>query len=233
MKTRTIINILLIFVVQSSAYASEFDYTANNALQQAISRGKQHFFYDSFGSSKKLNDKSFTCSTCHAGDSDSGRWPTLINASAIFPLYNPTINKIVTLETQIQRCIKGGIGGTPPAYGSDELVDMLAYLQFIATGQTIDVGGKLLPMPNNSTANVGEQIYNTTCFGCHGTGVAGAPKIGDHKAWAPRIETSLPTLYAHSINGFKGSSGTMPPKGGNSALSDDDVKSAVDYMIKQ
>jgi cytochrome c5 len=61
----------------------------------------------------------------------------------------------------------------------------------------------------------------------HGTGVAGAPKLGDKAAWAPRIKQGKVTLYNHALHG----KGAMPPKGGNASLADDAVKAAVDYMV--
>jgi cytochrome c5 len=78
----------------------------------------------------------------------------------------------------------------------------------------------------------GEEIYNSSCVACHGVGIAGAPKVGDQEAWAPRIDQGLPTLYEHAINGYQGSTGMMPPKGGAMSLSDDDIKTAVDYMAQ-
>jgi cytochrome c5 len=60
---------------------------------------------------------------------------------------------------------------------------------------------------------------------CHATGAAGAPKLGDKAAWAPRLKTGIDALYASSLKG----KGAMPAKGGAS-LPDADVKAAVDYM---
>jgi cytochrome c5 len=77
-------------------------------------------------------------------------------------------------------------------------------------------------------ADAGEQTYKMTCFACHGTGAAGAPKMGDKAAWAPRIKQGMATLDEHAIKGFK----AMPAKGGRSDLSDADVKAAVAYMVK-
>ncbi len=79
----------------------------------------------------------------------------------------------------------------------------------------------------------GEKTYKTACFACHGTGAAGAPKIGDKAAWAPRIKKGLDTLHKHAIQGFKGSKGFMPAKGGRTDLSDADVMAAVDYMVSK
>ena len=77
----------------------------------------------------------------------------------------------------------------------------------------------------------GENLYKTSCFVCHGAGVAGAPKSGDKGAWAPRIAQGKDTLYKHAIGGYQGKSGMMPAKGGNTSIPDADVKSAVDYMV--
>jgi cytochrome c5 len=84
--------------------------------------------------------------------------------------------------------------------------------------------------PAKASADVGKKVFDTACVACHGTGVAGAPKVGDKAAWAPRLAQGQPTLYEHAIKGFQGKSGMMPPKGG-SAASDDEVKAAVDYMV--
>lgn len=73
----------------------------------------------------------------------------------------------------------------------------------------------------------GKKVYDTVCMACHATGVAGAPKTGDKAAWAPRIKLGLDALHASAIKG----KGAMPPKGGNTALPDADVKAAVDYMV--
>jgi len=77
----------------------------------------------------------------------------------------------------------------------------------------------------------GKKIFENTCTVCHGAGIAGAPKVGDKAAWAPRIAQGINVLYAHAIGGLTGKGGVMPPKGGNLALSDPDVKAAVDFMV--
>ena len=73
----------------------------------------------------------------------------------------------------------------------------------------------------------GKKVYDTACMACHATGAANAPKLGDKAAWAPRIKTGTEALYASVLKG----KGAMPPKGGNAALSDADVKAAVDYLV--
>ncbi|HCU90598.1 MAG TPA: cytochrome c5 family protein [Gammaproteobacteria bacterium] len=77
----------------------------------------------------------------------------------------------------------------------------------------------------------GKEVYDSACFICHATGVAGAPKIGDEANWKPRIEQGIELLYSRAIKGFMGESGLMPPKGGRMDFSDEDVNAAVDYMV--
>ena len=76
----------------------------------------------------------------------------------------------------------------------------------------------------------GKQVFDAVCFACHTPGAAGAPKFGDATAWAPRIAKGVDTLYEHSINGFMGEAGLMPPKGGRPDFTDAEIKAAVDYM---
>jgi cytochrome c5 len=76
----------------------------------------------------------------------------------------------------------------------------------------------------------GKKVFDGTCHVCHATGIAGAPKFGDKAAWAPRIAQGEATLIQHAMNGFQGKAGVMPPKGGNTSLTEADIKAAVEYM---
>ena len=73
----------------------------------------------------------------------------------------------------------------------------------------------------------GEEVYQSACVVCHGAGVAGAPKLDDAAAWEPRLAQGIEVLYEHAIGGIN----AMPAKGGNTSLSDEAVKAAVDYML--
>lgn len=88
------------------------------------------------------------------------------------------------------------------------------------------------PEPVAATLS-GPQVYNEACIACHGNGIGGAPIVGDAAAWDSRIEQGMETLYRHAIEGFTGSAGYMPPKGGRLDLSDEEVQLAVDYMVAQ
>ena len=78
-----------------------------------------------------------------------------------------------------------------------------------------------------SSSAEGKAVFDQTCHVCHATGLAGSPKFGDKAAWAPRIAQGMDTLYNAALHGLR----AMPPKGGNPALSDAQVKAAVDYMV--
>ncbi len=68
---------------------------------------------------------------------------------------------------------------------------------------------------------------------CHAAGVAGAPKPGNKEEWAPRIAQGKDTMYKHALEGFTGDKGMMPARGGNTSLTDEQVKAAVDFMADQ
>ena len=74
-----------------------------------------------------------------------------------------------------------------------------------------------------------EQVYKAVCTNCHQTGVAGAPKLGDKGAWAPRIKEGLSEMVADAIKGVR----AMPPRGGDASLTDEEVARAVVYMANQ
>jgi len=86
--------------------------------------------------------------------------------------------------------------------------------------------------PAAAPANaLGNSVFNKTCALCHAAGVAGAPKPGDKDDWGPRIAQGEETLYKHALEGFTGAKGMMPPRGGGSSLTDEEVKAAVDFMV--
>ncbi len=135
-------------------------------------------------------------------------------------------------EAKLER--SGRLWPAPLGYWEMALTEMLAkrdkltlplkshgYLLEILASQAEKTAAKA------ETGGKGKSVYDSTCTVCHGTGVAGAPKFGDKAAWAPRIKTGMDTLYSVALKG----KGAMPTKGGNTALADDDVKAAVDYMV--
>lgn len=94
-------------------------------------------------------------------------------------------------------------------------------------GEVTVIGGapKVAAQTSNIT-DIGQKRYEETCKMCHATGLAGAPKFGNKEDWAPRIKEGMDTVYQRALHGYK----AMPPKGGCSNCSDEEIKKAVDYM---
>ncbi len=99
-------------------------------------------------------------------------------------------------------------------------------MKFSFVGVAVAAG--LLAIAGQTLAADGKAVYDATCAACHTAGAAGAPKLGDKAAWAPRLK-DVAAAKAAAIKG----KGVMPAKGGNSGLSDADVSAAVDYMAAQ
>lgn len=99
---------------------------------------------------------------------------------------------------------------------------MKKIVNVIVTSAVLGFGGQ-------AVAADGQAVYQKSCQSCHASGVAGAPKLGDKEAWAPRIATGMDAMFAVAISG----KGAMPPKGACMDCSDDDLKAAIEYMVSQ
>lgn len=75
----------------------------------------------------------------------------------------------------------------------------------------------------------GDEVYQSSCFACHGNGTLGAPILGNAEQWAPRIEKGMETLVRHVVEGFN----AMPAMGSCSSCSEDEIAAAVDYMVAE
>lgn len=91
---------------------------------------------------------------------------------------------------------------------------------------TRPAAGVSIPAAAPVAGRSGEQLYKSVCMTCHSTGVAGAPKVGDKAAWAPRIGQGLNGLLASTTKGKN----AMPPKGGAMDASETELARAIVYM---
>ena len=108
-----------------------------------------------------------------------------------------------------------GASGEAAKAAADEAAKKAAMSQ-VAYGGTMD----------------GAVIYDNLCAGCHKSGAGGAPTM-TAAGMGARAGQGKDLLYQHAIEGFQGSAGVMPAKGGNPALTDDQVKATVDWMLEQ
>lgn len=77
----------------------------------------------------------------------------------------------------------------------------------------------------NRPLKAGEEVFKAQCAACHVAGVAGAPKLGDMAAWAPRIKTGVEALINSALKG----KGAMGPQAGGD-FEDMEIARAVVYM---
>ena len=118
--------------------------------------------------------------------------------------------------------------------GPDGMVDPMGSMEDIAIRlkpvvTLDDIRGSMASMSvvADTADKTPEQLYQGACFACHGTGAAGAPKLGDAAAWSARIGKGLDALVGSVIKGI----GAMPPKGG-SQYSDDQLRAVVEYLVE-
>ncbi|MBU3917438.1 c-type cytochrome, partial [bacterium] len=79
----------------------------------------------------------------------------------------------------------------------------------------------------------GEQIYSEYCGGCHNGGfvgwITGAPETGNKSKWEPFFKKGVDKMTASAIKGV----GRMDPKGGCDKCSDEQIRSAVEYIMSK
>lgn len=85
----------------------------------------------------------------------------------------------------------------------------------------------VMQLAQNSDGFEVERVYMQSCWACHNSGAAGAPKVGVAADWAPRIEKGMDTLLANAISGIN----SMPAKGLCFTCTNDDLKALVEYMV--
>jgi len=123
-----------------------------------------------------------------------------------------------------------GIRQMPPHGGNPSLSD--TEIERAITYMVNQSGGHWTE-PTSRTAKTaertGEQVVQARCIKCHQTGEGGAPKIGDRAAWIPRVKQGLDVVIRSAIKGHGG----MPARGGQSDLTDSEMRSAVIYMFNK
>lgn len=75
-------------------------------------------------------------------------------------------------------------------------------------------------------ASAAPEKYQQSCFACHSSGAAGAPKTHDVAAWQPRMEKGMPVLIMSVKNGLNG----MPPTGLCAGCTDAQYTAMIEYM---
>lgn len=119
--------------------------------------------------------------------------------------------------------------GTLLAATNDDIVKRIAPAGSVCLVGEACASGVTVAMAGGSGPQDPQQIYNTYCIACHGSGANNSPIMGDAAAWQPRVEKGLDTLYQNAISGFNNMA--MPAKGLCMDCSEDAVKATVDYIL--
>lgn len=138
------------------------------------------------------------------------------------------------ITTMFHMRVRAGLTG-------QETRDVLTFLQASntptnSTNEAVDETTSKTKMSNESKAiktASGKSIYQQNCTACHGADGTGAlPGVPDLTIKKGRLAKSDSTLIKNIIQGFQsaGSPMAMPPKGGNTKLTDTDIKEVVGYL---
>jgi cytochrome c5 len=126
-----------------------------------------------------------------------------------------------------------GPSTNPNVLNSDAVaarIQPVGRLEFGPPGGQVAQAPAAAPKPTGKPAAAdGKAVYSQTCVACHQVSVAGSPPLGDKAAWAPRIKQGMDVLMQSVLKG----KGAMPPKGGNAALSESQVRAAIEFMVSQ
>jgi cytochrome c5 len=130
--------------------------------------------------------------------------------------------------TGLSRSAMAGIRQMPAHGGNPNLTDTeieraITYMVNQSGGHWTEPVSRTTKAPERS----GKAVVEAQCVKCHGTGVGGAPKIGDRAAWTPRATQGLDAVVRSAIHGH----GAMPPRGGMANLTDVEIRSAIVYML--
>ena len=101
--------------------------------------------------------------------------------------------------------------------------------QRLAPVAKVTIGADLPSAPGTLGPDAGQKRYTANCAMCHTTGLAGAPKYGDKAAWAPRVSKGLDALLKSVVHGLN----AMPPRGGCTTCSDEELSLAIKYMLEK
>jgi cytochrome c5 len=140
------------------------------------------------------------------------------------------------LQDMVATALKGK-GAMPPKGGNPSLTDDEVTRAVVFMANQAGAGfkepaakpGAAAAAQSKPGAADGKKVYDTTCTACHTAGVANAPKPGDKAAWAPRLKQGTDALVQSVLKG----KGAMPPKAGNPALSDAEIRAAIEFMVSQ
>ena len=147
---------------------------------------------DSFPNTVK---SALRCTSCHLDAGTRQGVMPWVGVAARFPQYRPRSGAVVSLEERVRGCFARSLNASPPAAGSHDLVDIVAYLAWLSRGTALgrETEGQGLPTlePLKADTARGRVVYVAECARCHGGtgqgGISGEPGIPrSTPLWGPR-----------------------------------------------
>ncbi|EKN64860.1 c-type cytochrome [Schinkia azotoformans] len=192
----------------------------DDPLSESIKRGYSYVNESDTALDQYVGNK-LSCTSCHAG-AGVGEASSLVGVTAVSPEYNPRAGKVMSIEDRINGCMVRSMNGEKLPLDSQELRDMVSYLQYISTGIPI---GADIPWRKPNTMKVedipetdlvqGEEIYKKSCIACHGAdgegiGANTGPAVwGEHSfndgAGMARLSTATMFIQRNMPVGQEGS----------------------------
>lgn len=242
---------VLFFLVKlaTSGYYSDVEESTQSATETRIMPVGNVTMGDGTPVGERTGEQIFNkiCIQCHAADSvvpnspkvtHNAEWAPRI-AQGFDTLFNHALNGFNAMPA------KGGAADLT----DDELKRAIVFMtnqsggnfEAPAVGAATDAAASGVAAsdaaPAAGAASVdGKQVFDSLCMACHAadSAIPFSPKITHNADWTDRIKQGKETLFKHAIEGYTGpDGGLMPPKGGNAALTDEEVKAAVTYMVNQ
>ncbi len=126
----------------------------------AVDRGRELF-------NEQREDEIASCATCHGEDGVD------LNTEAIaqYPVFNPNIGGLLTLQERINHCYEIKLDRFPLVSGHADLIALETFVRFTARGETVNVqtDGDMAPLIEQ-----GKKLYETrfgqidmSCSHCH------------------------------------------------------------------
>lgn len=180
------------------------------------------------------------CSSCHLSGGTVPKTAPFVGLWGVFPEFNARDAKVVTLSQRINDCFERSMNGKPLVYNSDEMVNMLAYIQWLSTGvptgQSVKGRGfEAIDPKLTSDRSRGQALYAQKCASCHGAEGAGLK--------LPTGSYVFPPLWGNeSFNDGAGMTRTITaaafirakmPIGQDNSLTEQEAMDIADFFVHQ
>ncbi|WP_024327665.1 c-type cytochrome [Thioalkalivibrio sp. AKL19] len=132
------------------------------------------------------------------------------------------LGAVLFLVSQLAGWIAGMTGSQAEAVSEERIAQRIAPIGRVVSGE-VDTAAEAADLSPGD-------IYANVCAACHDSGASGAPIKDDTDEWANRLnDKGLDTIFDNSINGI----GAMPARGGDSSLTDEQMRDVVAYMLDE